>query len=126
MLSLYGGLSVIVQLVLFPPIQRRLGSVLFFKIFLTGYAVICAAAILINRLAVHRSQPGSISASEDKVVLALVAVVVIFKALANACFSCVSLLVNASVGERTSLGTVNGLAQMSASSVRAVGPALIK
>jgi len=51
-------------------------------------------------------------------------VIVALRCIAGASFACNMILVNASAPERRSLGSVNGLAQMVTTSMRAVGPGL--
>lgn len=95
MLSLYGALSVLIQLLLFPPLVRRIGVVSYYRIFLPGFSFAALAAIILNQIAMARN-PGMASAGKDVFVIGCVAVIVAVKATVNTCFSCTVLLINAS------------------------------
>lgn len=88
MLSLYGFLSVSVQLAFYPPLHRRFGTVRCLQGALPGYLVVAAAAPAITKMA----QTGTSS----NVIYALVASLVLIKAAANTAFASTSILVNAS------------------------------
>jgi hypothetical protein len=88
MLSLYGFLSVAVQLAFYPRLQRRFGTIRCLRGALPGYFIVAGAAPAITKMA----QAGVTS----NVLYALVASLVLVKAMANTAFASTSILVNAS------------------------------
>ena len=88
MLSLYGFLSVAVQLAFFPSLHRRFGSIKCLRGTLPGYFLVAAAGPIITQLA----QKGA----STNTIYALVAGLVLIKACANTSFASMSILVNAS------------------------------
>jgi ABC-type lipopolysaccharide export system ATPase subunit len=88
MLSLYGFLSVAVQLAFFPPLHRQFGSIKCLRGTLPGYFLVAAAGPIITQLA----QNGA----SKKTTYALVAGLVLVKACANTSFASMSIQVNAS------------------------------
>ncbi|KAJ9092684.1 hypothetical protein QFC21_006750 [Naganishia friedmannii] len=85
MLSLYGFLSVTVQLTFFPSLHRRFGTITCLRGALPGYLLVAALAPIITKV----TQAGA----SRNTVYAMVAGLVLFKAMSNTAFASTSILI---------------------------------
>ncbi|KAG0152285.1 hypothetical protein CROQUDRAFT_649654 [Cronartium quercuum f. sp. fusiforme G11] len=115
-LSLSGIFTVVAQLLLFPPLQRRYGTVKLYRICMAAYPVIFLLFPLIHLIAVFEK-----SESHTGVWVGLTWLLLL-KTSANIVFACNMILVNSAAPTHNSLGTINGIAQCCATFVRAIGP----
>ncbi|KAG8902164.1 hypothetical protein FRB99_004801 [Tulasnella sp. 403] len=126
-LSAVGVLATFVNLVVFPPLQRRYGTVPLYKIAMALQVFIVLLFPIVTRIAVweasHKDAFSHIGIPRLATKLGI-AVIVLSRCFAGIVFACNMILVSSSAPSRTSLGAVNGVAQMVASSMRALGPSL--
>lgn len=130
-LSLTGALGCVSQLVLFPALQRRLGSLRLYRLalsFLPFSVLLLPLANVIAR-AQHLSHVSLTLTWEDAAAWSPIAGSNALKILSSLGFAANMLLVNASAslfsssaGGGVRLGTLNALAQMASSFTRAIGP----
>ncbi|PWZ01190.1 MFS general substrate transporter [Testicularia cyperi] len=139
-LSITGLGGAFVQVLLFPPLQRRLGTLRLYNLSMWGFVVsilLLPIANLIARTGANDSErvgtqlfSASISISiskqetTQKLVWACILLSALFKVLGQMAFSTNMILVNqcSTLTKATALGTLNSLAQMSSSFTRAIGP----
>ncbi|KAI0925935.1 hypothetical protein AcW1_008233 [Taiwanofungus camphoratus] len=115
-LSCYGITNGLLQISLFSKVTDRWGAK---KVYITGIAAclpVFALFPIINLLA--RAEGLSTT------VWALLALQIFISIALNFCYGSVFIFITASSPNKASLGSVNGLAQMSVSIMRAVGPAV--
>ncbi len=96
-LSLYGILGVAIPLLVFPPMQRRLGTVISLRITLAGYVLIALGGPIVTWLANSKTivdDKGVAHTERLPAVWAGVVILVVLKAASNMAFSCTNLLVN--------------------------------
>ncbi|KAG8950368.1 hypothetical protein FRC04_007810 [Tulasnella sp. 424] len=121
-LSCVGVLATFTNLVIFPPLQRRVGTVALYQAAMGLQVVMVTLFPLVSKLAVWDAE-----ATGGKPGLATeagIAAMIITKCGGGVVFACNMILVSQSTPSRTSLGAVNGVAQMVASAMRAMGPTL--
>ncbi|KAG8944718.1 hypothetical protein FRC03_001951 [Tulasnella sp. 419] len=134
-LSSIGILATLVNLFIFPPLQRNLGTIAIYRACFVIQAIIVALFPIIRVIATaeHRAKDSGIAApaplnvilsTPGPVTKMAVGIMVIFKSLGGMIFACNMILVSRASPSRMSLGAVNGLAQMVASSMRACGPTI--
>ncbi|CAE6365194.1 unnamed protein product [Rhizoctonia solani] len=109
------GLSTtFISVVVFPPLERRVGAVLLFRFGMVMQILSVLTFPLGRAIALAGGKRGAYLGA---------ALVLVVRCIAGLVFLCNMLLVNRAAPSRRSLGTVNGLAQMVASASRAIGPA---
>ncbi|CAE6442456.1 unnamed protein product [Rhizoctonia solani] len=113
-LTLSGMFGTAIAVIVFPPLERRVGAVILYR-----FGMIMQ---ILNVLAFPFGHALALAGGRKGAYLG-VAVVVFVRCIAGMVFVCNMLLVTRSAPCRRALGTVNGLAQMVASASRAVGPA---
>ncbi|CCM04993.1 uncharacterized protein FIBRA_07191 [Fibroporia radiculosa] len=114
-LSVYGLMNGVIQIMLFSRVINRWGAK---KVYVFGIASalpVFALCPAINVLA--RAQGYSVTVWTLLVVQTLISIPL------NFCYGSVFIYITASSPNRSSLGSVNGLSQMSVSIMRAIGPA---
>lgn len=124
-LSISGALTILAQVVLFPPLQRVFGTASLYKLCMSSYPLIFVMFPIVHFIARHENNENHDATegfSNSFRVWIGIWIILILKTSANMVFSCNMLLVNAVAPTRDVLGTINGLAQCCASFVRAVGP----
>ncbi|KIO22466.1 hypothetical protein M407DRAFT_28044 [Tulasnella calospora MUT 4182] len=121
-LSCVGVLATFTNLVVFPPLQRRVGTVALYRIGMRLQVVMVILFPLVSKLAVRDAE--ATGGSPGLLTEVGIAAMVLTKCVGGLVFACNMILVSQSAPSRTSLGAVNGVAQMVASSMRAVGPTL--
>ncbi|CAH7667154.1 major facilitator superfamily domain-containing protein [Phakopsora pachyrhizi] len=124
-LSIAGIFTLLIQVFLFPRLQKYLGTVKLYRICMSSYPIIFLLFPIINQVALIESRiKEEVKRSSHLYVGVWIGVLALMglKTLANMVFSCNMLLVNGSAPTRDSLGTVNGLAQCCASFARAISP----
>ncbi|KAG8975286.1 hypothetical protein FRC05_006229 [Tulasnella sp. 425] len=119
-LSCVGMLSTFTNLVLFPPLQRRVGTVVVYRAAMCLQVVMVTLFPLVSKLAAWDAE--ATGGKPGLATKAGIAAMVITKCCGVVIFACNMILVSKSPPSRTSLGAVNGVAQMAASSMRAMGP----
>ncbi|KAJ3531766.1 hypothetical protein NM688_g7528 [Phlebia brevispora] len=115
-LSVYGILNGILQIFFFAKTQARFGAK---NVYIAGIAsslLVFVSFPVINALA-------RMGEESDWLVWLAVAFQVIASIFINFSYGCIFIYITASSPNRASLGSVNGLAQLSVSVMRAVGPA---
>ncbi|RXK42403.1 hypothetical protein M231_00393 [Tremella mesenterica] len=112
-LSIRAICTVFVQIFTFPWLQRKIGTIRLYKILSTMYIPCFLMLPILNILA-----------RLDQGVLVWIGLFVslLLGSIANMAFSCNLIMVNDLAPNRHSLGAINGLAQVVASAMRAVGP----
>ncbi|QRV77495.1 major facilitator superfamily transporter [Ceratobasidium sp. AG-Ba] len=116
-LSLSGILGTMVAVIVFPPLERRVGATILFQIGMILQVVAIVAFPFGNALATSWGKRGAYIS---------VGAILIVRCLAGIVFVCNMILINRSSPSPSALGAVNGLAQMVASASRAVGPGMAK
>ncbi|CCG83686.1 protein of unknown function [Taphrina deformans PYCC 5710] len=115
LLSVIGLVAMILQITVFPPLQRRLGSAWCLRLASAFYTITYACIPVLHRVA----------GESQNVVFAGVLVVLFFKVLAGVvAFPSSAILVTNAVPTARLLGSVNGLNQAIGSFARMVGPAI--
>ncbi|KAL5632730.1 hypothetical protein ACGC1H_005624 [Rhizoctonia solani] len=113
-LVIAGMSTTFISVVVFPPLERRVGAVLLFRFGMVMQILSVLTFPLGRAIALAGGKRGAYLGA---------ALVLVVRCIAGLVFLCNMLLVNRAAPGRRSLGTVNGLAQMVASASRAVGPA---
>lgn len=136
-LSASGAGSVLVQLVLFPFLQRRIGTLRLYQLSMCTLPLVALILPISNVVARaglrHDADEGpddegnmskNLPAQTQALVWIIVSIAMLFKTIGSMAFSCNIILVNqcSVLAKGAQLGTLNGLAQMSASLMRAIGP----
>ncbi|KAH7884757.1 major facilitator superfamily domain-containing protein [Phlebopus sp. FC_14] len=116
-LAAWGIVNGIVQIFAFPPLLRRLGPRKLYVSSFACYSVALATFPLMNYLA---KKSGHVDA---KVWTVLVAQLIAYLAAYNA-YGCVFVCVNNGAPSKEALGATNGLAQTTASMMRAIAPSV--
>lgn len=115
LLSVMGLVAMALQILVFPPVQRRLGSVVTFRVSLLFYCLVYVTIPFMQHLA---GQP-------RRIVCAGVMLALLGKIIAGVfAFPVSAILVTNSVPSARLLGSVNGLNQASGSFMRMLGPAV--
>ncbi|KAJ7025548.1 major facilitator superfamily domain-containing protein [Mycena alexandri] len=114
-LALDGAVTGIFQIFLFPTLVRQFGERRVVMIGLTAFLPMFALFPLMNTIAAWPAW--------NSVIWILIACLIALDALMNPCYGCIFVYITTSA-PKCSRGTVNGLAQTSASISRAIGPAL--
>ena len=112
-LALSGILGTAISVVVFPPLERRVGTVVLYKFGMALQVVSVITFPLGHAIALAGGKRGSYMGA---------GIMLIVRCVAGMVFVCNMLLVTRAAPSRRSLGTVNGLAQMVASGSRAIGP----
>lgn len=107
--------SLLVSAWIFPTLQRRFGTLPLYHIAMSAFPMIAICFPLVRKIA---------ETGDRRATAIGVGVMAALRCCAGASFACNMILVNASAPDRGSLGSVNGLAQMVTTSMRAVGPGL--
>lgn len=115
-LSIYGILNGILQIFCFARLHARFGTKTVYIAGIASSLLVFVSFPVINHLA-------RTAGEHDILVWLAVAFQVIASIFINFSYGCVFIYITASSPNRASLGTVNGLAQLSVSLVRAIGPA---
>ncbi|KAH8915985.1 MFS general substrate transporter [Atractiella rhizophila] len=113
-LSYAGFLSILVQLFIFPPLQKRIGTVALYRSMMALYPIVFALFPLSNVFA----RKGDMKSAQG-----VLWTILTIKVIANMVYACNMILVNAAAPSPSLLGTMNGIAQSVASGMRALGPA---
>ncbi|KAF8713217.1 Sugar transporter, partial [Rhizoctonia solani] len=113
-LTLSGIFGTIIAVIVFPPLERRVGAVPLYRFGMVMQVLNVLAFPVGHALALSGGRKGAYLG---------VAGVLIVRCIASMVFVCNMLLVTRSAPCRRALGTINGLAQMVASASRAIGPA---
>ncbi|KAH7337118.1 major facilitator superfamily domain-containing protein [Rhizoctonia solani] len=113
-LTLSGIFGTVVAVVVFPPLERRVGAVFLYRVGMIMQVLNVLTFPLGHAFALSGGMKGAYFGA---------ALVLVVRCIAGMVFVCNMLLVTRSAPCRRSLGTVNGLAQMVASASRAIGPA---
>lgn len=129
-LAAHGVLATLFNIVAFPWLQKRVGTVSLYRTALVLYVLMVALFPIVSRMAAKEwlNHPEETSilfdAARSKNYAARIGVglMVLVKSSANMVFACNMVLVTRSAPSRTSLGAINGIVQMASSSMRAVGP----
>ncbi|KIO26876.1 hypothetical protein M407DRAFT_23822 [Tulasnella calospora MUT 4182] len=121
-LSCVGVLATFINLVVFPPLQRRVGTVALYRAGMWLQVVRVILFPLVSKLAAWDAE--ATDGTRGLLTQAGIAAMVLTRCGGGVVFACNMILVSQSAPSRTSLGAVNGVAQMVASSVRATGPTL--
>ncbi|KAG9047839.1 hypothetical protein FS837_001374 [Tulasnella sp. UAMH 9824] len=121
-LSCFGVLATFINLVVFPPLQRRVGTVALYRAGMRLQVVMVVLFPIVSKLAAWDAE--ATGGTPGLRTEAGIAAMVLTKCIGDVVFACNMILVSKSAPSRTSLGAVNGVAQMVASSMRAVGPTL--
>lgn len=129
-LSMTGLGGVAVQLLLFPPLQRRMGSLRLYQYSFWAFPLSVLLLPIANLIAraglVETTETGGevITQAALVAVWACILVSTLLKVVGQMAFSTNMILVNqcATLTPGTALGTLNSLAQMSSSVSRAIGP----
>ncbi|CAE6460588.1 putative membrane protein YCR023C [Rhizoctonia solani AG-1 IB] len=114
-LTLSGIFGTAIAVIVFPPLERRVGAVALYRFGMVMQVLNVLAFPLSHALALAGGKKGAYLGA---------AAVLVVRCIASMVFVCNMLLVTRSAPCRRALGTVNGLAQMVASASRAVGPAI--
>ncbi|GAA6062569.1 hypothetical protein JCM10212_004882 [Sporobolomyces blumeae] len=114
-LSLSGVSSVGFQLVLFPPLQRRFGTVRLYRGLMMVYPIVFALFPVMSWCARTKGR---------KEVWTCMVLFLLLKSFGNMAYACNMLTVTDSAPSKRLLGTINGVAQMCSSLMRSVGPFL--
>lgn len=96
-LSLYGVLCVAIPLLVFPRMQRRLGTIISLRLTLAGYVLVALGAPIVTWLAISKTSTDNKGIRHTErlpAVWAGVVILVVLKASSNMAFSCTNLLVN--------------------------------
>ncbi|BGO90910.1 hypothetical protein NBRC10512_002338 [Rhodotorula toruloides] len=112
-LSLNGLLSVALQVLFFPPLQKRFGTVRLYRTFMSLWPVVFALFPVMGWCARERGR---------REVWTVMVVMLALKSIANMSYGCNMLNITDSAPSKRLLGTLNGVAQMVASLMRALGP----
>lgn len=104
------------QALCFAPIVGRLGPKVFFTLGVTAYIPVFLCCPLANYITFNQGMTPT--------VWTLLSIVMICAVLQDSSFSCIMMFITAAAPNRRSLGATNGLAQMTGSIARAVGPAV--
>ncbi|GAA5880633.1 hypothetical protein JCM16303_004290 [Sporobolomyces ruberrimus] len=110
-LSLSGVSAVAFQLLLFPPLQKRFGTVKLYRGLMMMYPIVFAL------FPVMSSQR-----HDRKAVWAVLVVFLLLKSFGNMSYACNMLVVTDSAPSKRLLGTLNATAQMCSSLMRSIGP----
>lgn len=114
-LSITGGIAMILQITIFPPIQRRLGSAWCFRTSTAFYSLVYLTIPFLQRL----------SGQPKTVVCAGVLAILFGRTLAGVfAFPSSAIMITNAVPTVRLLGSVNGLNQAAGSFMRMLGPAI--
>ncbi|EIW83692.1 MFS transporter [Coniophora puteana RWD-64-598 SS2] len=115
-LIIFGFINGFFQAFCFAPIIGRLGPKTFFTLGVTAYIPVFLCCPLANYITFNQGMTPT--------VWGLLAIVLICAVLQDSSFSCIMMFITAAAPNKRSLGATNGLAQMTGSIARAVGPAV--
>ncbi|SGY79791.1 BQ5605_C008g05223 [Microbotryum silenes-dioicae] len=115
-LGLGGVFTVLFQLVLFPSLQKRFGTVRLYRVFMGLYPFVFGL-FPVMATAASKKYDG-----QGRGVWPALALFLLLKSIANCSYGCNMLVITSSSPSRRLLGTLNGLAQMLSSLMRAIGP----
>ncbi|PCH42297.1 member of major facilitator multidrug-resistance DHA1 [Wolfiporia cocos MD-104 SS10] len=115
-LSAYGVTNGVLQIMLFSKTIERWGAKKMYMYGITAMLPISALFPIINLVAKEQGYSAT--------VWALLGIQTFLSVPVNFCYGSVFIFITASSPNKASLGSVNGLAQMSVSIMRAIGPAL--
>jgi hypothetical protein len=110
--------TAVIQLVLFPIVQVRLGTVGTFRAGAIFYPLACAMFPLTSYVA--RQEHASSAGADRTQTWIVLSIQISMLCMANLVYSCNMLIINAAAPSQHALGTLNGVAQMMASLVRSV------
>jgi len=119
-LSINGVAAVIIQLGIFPPLQRRFGTLHYLRTGLLLYPLVAICFPFLNRMA--RNEEGW---STPWGVWVLLMSTLLVRTMASTSFVCINLMVNNSAPTKSSLGIFNGLSQSASSLAQTIGPIFI-
>ncbi|GAA5927688.1 MFS transporter [Sporobolomyces koalae] len=114
-LSCSGLFAVVFQLVLFPPLQKRFGTVKLYRGLMMLYPIVFSLFPIMSWCAQHRTR---------SVVWIVMMVFLVLKSLGNMSYACNMLVITDAAPSKRLLGTLNGTAQMCSSVTHAIGPTL--
>ncbi|KAM0745677.1 MFS general substrate transporter [Meredithblackwellia eburnea MCA 4105] len=117
-LSFSGVCTVVTQLVLFPPLQRRLGTVRMYKTLMALWPAVFALLPVMSYLAKLDIADGR---GRDRVWIVMI-VFLLIRSVANMSYGANMLSITNASPSRRLLGTLNGVAQMCSSLCRSIGP----
>ncbi|KAG8887940.1 hypothetical protein FRB98_008698 [Tulasnella sp. 332] len=124
-LSMLGVLATFMNLVVFPPLQRRMGTVPVYRLCMLMILLLVTLFPVVSRIAVlEQARDGSLSLIRAPGLFTKlgVSLMIVVKAVTGMVFTCNMILVNGSAPSKTTLGAVNGAAQMVASTMRSIAP----
>ncbi|GAA5994481.1 uncharacterized protein JCM10292_002088 [Rhodotorula paludigena] len=113
-LSLSGLSAVAFQILLFPSLQRRLGTVRVYRALMSLWPLVFALFPVMSYCAAYRGRAA---------VWSVLVVFLLLKAIANMSYACNMLTITDAAPSKKLLGTLNGVAQMCSSLMRSIGPA---
>ncbi|GAA5829858.1 hypothetical protein JCM11251_007909 [Rhodosporidiobolus azoricus] len=113
-LSLSGLLAVSFQLVLFPPLQKRAGTVPLYRLLMSLWPVVFALFPVMGWAARERG---------ERAVWVVLSLFLGLKSIANMSYATNMLTLTDAAPSKRLLGSVNGVAQMCSSLMRSIGPA---
>ncbi|QRV77494.1 major facilitator superfamily transporter [Ceratobasidium sp. AG-Ba] len=113
-LALSGIFGTGIAVIVFPPLERRVGTTILFQLGMVLQVVSITTFPLGHLVAENGGRWGAYIGA---------AVMLAVRCIAGMVFVCNTLLITRASPSRRALGTVNGLAQMVASASRAIGPA---
>ncbi|KAH9810157.1 major facilitator superfamily domain-containing protein [Melampsora americana] len=116
-MSVNGFALVLVQLFLFPPLQRRFGAVKIFKRSIPTFTITFMCLPLVTYLVQLKHNSSSIS-------IGYMTLIMILRSPGVMCYPCLMMLTKASSPSPASLGTLNGMMQTCRSFAQAIGPIL--
>jgi MFS family permease len=112
-LAVGGIISTFLNIVVFPPLQRRIGTLPIYRFAMAMFPFLIILFPTIHFIA---------TSSNHELTKYCVLFMIVFRSIAGLVFTGNMILVNASAPSRDYLGAVNGAAQMVVSLMRAIGP----
>ncbi|GAA5983821.1 hypothetical protein JCM5350_007560 [Sporobolomyces pararoseus] len=110
-LSLSGLSAVVFQLLLFPPLQKRAGTVKLYRGLMAMYPLVFALFPVMSSVR-----------NDRKAVWFVMVVFLLLKSIGNMSYACNMLVITDSAPSKRLLGSLNGTAQMCSSLMRSIGP----
>ncbi|KAH8919466.1 MFS general substrate transporter [Atractiella rhizophila] len=123
-MSIAGIVAIVVQTLIFPPLQLRFGSLRLLRGALALFPFIFICFPFLNGIARWQHKEDAPPGHELTIWIGLIAMIGI-KAFANLSTVCITLMINNSAPERSALGAINGAAQTFACLARTIGPVAV-
>ncbi|GAA5986579.1 hypothetical protein JCM10908_003809 [Rhodotorula pacifica] len=112
-LSVSGLSSVTFQILLFPPLQQRVGTVRLYRGLMSLWPIVYSLFPIMSWCAREKGR---------RAVWAVLTCFLVLKSIANMAYACNMITITDSAPSKRLLGSLNGVAQMCASLMRSVGP----